>query len=68
MYSERKSTGMTLLRHLAVRRGIALKKNPNAVIGITVGDAEEIIKEFKEMKAERDEALRILKIKEIPKG
>lgn len=68
MYKERKSTGMTLLRHLAIRRGKAIKRNPNAVIGITVGDAEQIITEFKEMKEERDKAMRLLGIRAMPKG
>lgn len=59
---------MTLLRHLAVRRGKAKKRNPNATVAITMEDADQIIKDFMEMKAERDEALRLLKIRELPKG
>ena len=48
---------MTLLQHLAVRRGLAKKRNPNGIIGITVGDAAKIIEEFKDMRRQRDEAL-----------
>lgn len=57
---------MTLLRHLAIRRGKAIKKNPNAVIGITVQDAECIIAEFKEMKAQRDKVMSLLGLRSIP--
>lgn len=67
-YHTRKSTGMTLLRHLAVRSGRAKNKNPNGIIGITVGDADNIVKEFKQMKFERDEALKLLGIRNIPEG
>ena len=65
-YHDRKSSGMTLLRHLSIRAGRNRKKNPNGIIGITIGDADVIIEDFKQMKFERDEALRLLGIRGIP--
>lgn len=62
----RKSTGMTLLRHLAVRKGRAKARRPDAIVEITVSDADAIISDFKEMKAERDEAMRLLGLRSIP--
>ena len=60
MYNERKTSGMTLLQHLAVRAGRNRKKNPNGVIGITIGDADKIIQDFKQMRKERDDAIAAL--------
>lgn len=57
---------MTLLRHLAARATRAKKKNPNGVIGITIGDAEKAIEEFKQMKFERDEAMKLLGLRQVP--
>jgi len=57
---------MTLLQHLAVRAGRNRKKNPNGVIGITIGDADKIIQDFKQMRKERDEALAMLKLPKVP--
>jgi len=57
---------MTLLQHLAVRAGRNRKKNPNGVIGITIGDADKIIEDFKQMRRERDEALAMLKLPKVP--
>jgi hypothetical protein len=65
-YHERKTTGMTLLQHLAARRTRTKKKNQNGIIGITVGDATQIINDFKQMKAQRDEAMRILGLRSLP--
>lgn len=65
-YNNRKTTGMTLLRHLATRSTKCKKRNPNGVIGITVGDADAIILEYKNMKKERDEALRLLGLRCLP--
>lgn len=65
-YHTRKSSGMTLLRHLSIRAGRARKKNPNGIIGITIGDADVIIEDFKKMKFERDEAMRLLGMRSIP--
>lgn len=66
MQSERKTTGMTLLRHIAVRKGKAKKRNPNAIVELTVSEVDAIISEFKEMKAQRDEAMRILGLRSLP--
>lgn len=66
MYNERKSTGMTLIKHLAIRVGKGRSKNPNGVIGITIGDAMAIIEQFNEMRDQRDEALRLLKLRQVP--
>lgn len=52
---------MTLLQHLAIRAGRNRNKNPNGVIGITIGDADKVIKDFKQMRKERDDALALLK-------
>lgn len=57
---------MTLLRHLAVRAGRNRKRNPNGVIGITIEDADKIISDFKQMKFERDEAMRLLGLSNVP--
>lgn len=57
---------MTLLRHLAIRAGRNRNKNPNGIIGVTVGDADKIIADFKQMKFERDEAMRLLGMRELP--
>lgn len=65
-HNNRKSTGMTLLRHLAIRAGRCRKKNPNGIIDITIGDADKIIEDFKQMKFERDEAMRLLGLRQTP--
>lgn len=57
---------MTLLKHLAVRKGRAKSRNPNAIVDITISDAEAIISDFKEMKAQRDEAMRLLGLRTLP--
>lgn len=62
----RTSTGMTLLRHLVARTRRREKVNPNGIMDITIGDALKISEEFMEMKAQRDEALRILKLRVVP--
>jgi hypothetical protein len=40
--------------------------NPEGVIGIKIGDAAVLVSEFKEMKNQRDEAMRILKLRTLP--
>lgn len=67
-HNNRKSTGMTLLHHLAARCGKRRNKNPNGIMDITIGDADKIIAEFKQMKFERNEALRLLGLRNIPLG
>lgn len=57
---------MTLLAHLSARKSRAKKRNPKAIIDLTVEDAEQIIVDFMEMRFQRDEALRILKMRTIP--
>jgi hypothetical protein len=61
-----KSKGMTLLRHLMVRVGRRRKVNPSGVVGLTIGDAMLVVSEFKEMKAQRDEAMRLLGLRTLP--
>jgi hypothetical protein len=68
MYNERKTSGMTLLMHISRARGRLKKRNPNGIVGVTVGQAEQIIAEFKDMKAQRDEAMRILGLRSLPNG
>ena len=60
------SKGMTLLRHLIVRVGRRKNINPNGIVGLTIGDAMLVVSEFKEMKEQRDEAMRLLGLRTLP--
>lgn len=60
------SKGMTLLRHLMVRVGRRRKVNPEGVVGLTIKDALLVVSEFKEMKEQRDEAMRLLGLRTLP--
>jgi hypothetical protein len=62
----RKSKGMTLLRHLMIRVGRRKKINPNGCVALSIGEAMSIVEDFKAMKVERDEALRIMGLRELP--
>lgn len=63
---DHKSTGMTLLRHIMSRVTRRKAINPEGVIGIKIADATVLVSEFKEMKNQRDEAMRILGLRTLP--
>lgn len=63
---ERKTSGMTLLKHLAIRKTKVKNRNPNGIVDLKVSDVEAIVSEFKEMQAQRDEAMRLLGLRTLP--
>lgn len=72
MSEEQKGTvGMTRLRHLVARSRMVENRNGkinlSGIVSITIGDARAIAEDFIEMKKQRDEALRILKLRTVPK-